>query len=100
MKLVKALLITLLFIFAITFAMENNEEVYIHYYNTFNPIPIPVFLIVMVSIFIGILLVGFAGIIERIRLKGKLKKQEKEIKMLKEKLNNPKEAFLGKGELR
>ena len=89
MKIVKTLVLTILFIFAITFAMENNERALIYYpFNFFEPVTIPVFLIVMVSILIGILLVGFIGIFERIRLKVKLKKQAKRIEVLEEELSH------------
>jgi len=88
MKLVKAILIAFLFIFAVTFAMENNDIVSIHYYNFIESVPIPVFLIVLISIAIGILLVGFLGIFERFQLTIKLKKQGKKIKTLEKELNH------------
>lgn len=85
MKLAKAFLISILFIIAITFAMENNETVTINYYR-FISREIPVYLIVMLSIGIGILLVGFLGIFERARLTMKINRQKKKIKAMEKEM--------------
>ena len=43
-KIIKVIFLTLLFIFGITFAVENTEPVVLRYYFDLESVPIPVFL--------------------------------------------------------
>jgi len=83
MKLIKTIAIAIFFVIAITFALQNQQLISIHYYDLIPPFSVPLFLIVFFSILIGILIVGFADIFVRYSLGMKARKCEKELKRLK-----------------
>jgi uncharacterized integral membrane protein len=84
MKIVKSVFLTVLFIFGITFAVENTQPVVLHYHFGLESIPIPVFLLVLFSILIGVLLAGLGFLVDVWTLKKALKHKEKEIQSLRE----------------
>jgi uncharacterized integral membrane protein len=82
-KVIKAIFLTLLFIFGITFAVENTEPVVLRYYFGLESVPIPVFLLVLFSILVGILMTGLGFLVDVWILKRALRDKEREIRSLR-----------------
>ena len=83
-KIIKVIFLTLLFIFGITFAVENTEPVVLRYYFDLESVPIPVFLLVMFSILFGVLLTGLGFLADVWSLKKALRDRERQIHSLRE----------------
>jgi len=81
-KFIKTLIVAVLFILAITFALENQQMIALSYYDVIPPFSVPVFLLVFFSVLLGILIAGFGDIYVRFSLKNKVRKYEKTIKKL------------------
>ena len=89
MRVFKTLLLTVLFFLAILFAVENNKVVDITFYGLSSS-QLPLFIVVFISIFLGILIAGAVGALEGIRfrreinlLKKKIKEDEEELSSLR-----------------
>jgi len=81
-RLIKTIAISLLFVVGITFAMKNNAEVTLGYYFGWESPPIPVFLLVVVSVFLGVLLAGFGFLLDQMSFKRMLREKERQIEDL------------------
>jgi uncharacterized integral membrane protein len=88
MRLLKTVFITLFFIAAITFAIKNQEPVSLQYYFIEEVWTMPLFLLVFISILVGILVAGFGGVFAGFKLKHKIKRQQKTILELEDELNS------------
>ncbi len=86
MKLIKTLVVAIFFIVAITFALQNQQPITLRYYGLIPAFSVPLFLLVFVSILIGILIAGFGDIFVRYALRMRSYKCEKELRRVKEKL--------------
>ena len=86
MKFLKVLIGAALLVLAVTFSMENSSTVTIKYYHLFPPIDAPLFLVILVSVLIGIAIGGVAGLIERFSLKNMIRKDQKTIAKLEKEL--------------
>lgn len=93
MKLIKTIAIAIFFIIAITFALQNQQLITIHYYDLIPSFSVPLFLIVFFSILIGILIAGFSDIFVRYSLRIKARKCEKNLKRLKDEMKAMKEEL-------
>ncbi len=92
MKALKAIIIVLLFFFALTFCLQNTDEVTLRYYTFVENLTAPIFLVVLASVFLG-LVIGIIGSgLTLIRLRIQLRRQTKEAVALR------KELDAGKGE--
>jgi uncharacterized integral membrane protein len=81
-KTIKAIFLTVLFIFGITFAVENTQPVVLRYYFGLESVPIPAFLLVLFSVLAGVLLTGVAYLVDVWWLKKALKDKEQQIRSL------------------
>lgn len=79
MKFIKNIGIALLFLVAITFSLQNNETVLLKYYYLENPIEIPLYLLVFVSVIFGILIGGVEGLFEKIRNGSTIRRLRKDL---------------------
>ena len=92
MKVIKAIIIVLLFFFALTFCLLNTDEITLRYYTFVENLTAPIFLVVLASVFLG-LVIGIIGSgLTLIRLRIQLRRQTKEAEALR------KELDAGKGE--
>jgi uncharacterized integral membrane protein len=82
-KVIKPIFFTLLFIFGITFAVENTEPISLRYYFGLESVPIPVFLLVLFSILLGVLMTGMGFLIDVWILKKTLRERERELRSLR-----------------
>jgi len=79
MKFLRSLVTALLFLIAITFALKNNENVILKYYLTEKTIEAPLYLLLLLSVMLGILIGGLEGLYERMRTGNVIRKLKKEI---------------------
>ncbi len=86
MKLVKTIAVAIFFIVAITFALQNQQLVALHYYDLIPAFSVPLFLLVFFSILLGILIAGFGDIFVRYSLSARSRRCERELKHLKEQM--------------
>lgn len=85
-RFVKTLLLTLLFLAGITFAVENTQPFVLRYYFGLESPPIPLFLLVLVSVLLGIFLAGIGFIFDQWSLRRALRQKEREIESLRKEL--------------
>lgn len=87
MKAFKAIIIVLLFFFALTFCLENTGEVTLKYYTFVENLTAPIFIVVLASVFLG-LVIGIIGSgLTLIRLRLQLRRQTKETEALQKELD-------------
>jgi uncharacterized integral membrane protein len=92
MKVIKAIIIALLFFLAVTFCLQNTDEVTLRYYSFVENLTAPIFIVVLASVFLG-LVIGIIGSgLTNLRLRLQLRRQTKEMEALR------KELDAGKGE--
>ncbi len=81
MKFVSVILLMILVFFGITFSLQNTSLVPLRYYDYYN-LQVPAYLLIFSCIFIGMIIAGFMGLVERFKLSRKLSRLKKEIKKL------------------
>lgn len=88
MKVIKGILFTLLFFFAITFCLQNTDEVTLRYYGWVKDLTTHLFLVVLASVFLGVIigLVGSSWTTMKLRIK--LNRQTKEAEDLRKELES------------
>jgi uncharacterized integral membrane protein len=86
MKVAKAIVIVLLFFFALTFCIQNADQVTLRYYGLVKDLTSPLFAVVLVAVFLGILIGLIGGGLTSVRLRLQLNRQQKEAKALRTEL--------------
>ncbi|MBW2040166.1 MAG: LapA family protein [Deltaproteobacteria bacterium] len=79
MRLVKIILIILIFFLTVTFSLQNAEEVTIHYYGLIDPFTVPLFTVVLVTVLLGIIIGAVGGLLTNVKLRLELKRLKKKI---------------------
>jgi uncharacterized integral membrane protein len=86
MKVIKAIIIALLFFLAVTFCLQNTDEVTLRYYTFVENLTAPIFIVVLASVFLG-LVIGIIGSgLTNLRLRLQLRRQTKETDALRKEL--------------
>lgn len=92
MKWVKTLFGMVLFLFAIHFSIQNRDEVTLRYsiqnYQWFEVSKVPLFLVVLCSVFFGVLIGGIGDLYSRFQLKKKLRQNQKAIERLEREIQS------------
>ena len=92
MKWVKTLLWMIAFFFAIHFSIQNKDEVSIRYaiqnYQWFEVTKVPLFLIILCSVFLGVLIGGIGDLYSRFQLKRILRQNQKIIERLEREIQS------------
>jgi|SRR5262245_8202882 len=86
MKFLKTVLLTLLFIAGITFSVENTQPFVLRYYFGLETPPMPLFLLVLLSLLLGIFLAGVGFIFDQWSLRRALRERDREIAALQKEL--------------
>ena len=87
MKAIKAIILVIIFFFALTFCLQNTEEITLKYYNFVENLAAPIFIVVLASVFLG-LVIGIIGSgLTLIRLRLQLRRQTKETEALRKELD-------------
>ncbi len=81
-KVLKTIFLALLFILGITFSMENTGPVVLRYYFGFETPPLPLFLLVLISILLGICLAGAGFLVDEWILRRALREKERQVAAL------------------
>jgi uncharacterized integral membrane protein len=99
-KLIKSVFLTLLFIVGITFSMENTEPMVLRYFGYETP-PIHLYLLILLSVFFGVLLAGIGFMIDQRSFKKVVRHKDQEIESLEREARTNQErgrAVLAPGE--
>lgn len=88
MRLAQAIVIILLFFFTIAFCLQNVDNVTLHYYGLVDNLTAPLFVVVLASVFLGIIIGIIGGGLTTIRLRLQLRRQTKEAKDLRKELES------------
>lgn len=80
-KFIKSVFLTLLFIVGITFSMENTEPLVLRYMGYETP-PIHLYLLILLSVFFGVLVAGIGFMIDQRSLKKAVRNKNQEIESL------------------
>jgi uncharacterized integral membrane protein len=90
MKLIKAIFFFLLFFFALTFCLQNFDEVTIRYRGLIDDFTAPLFAVVLASAFLGVAIGLIGGGLSAVKLRLQLRKLAHEAEDLKNELTSPK----------
>jgi len=77
MRLVKTLLIGLFLIVVITFSIKNAGNVTVRYFGLIGTLEIPLFLVVLVAIFLGMFIGAMVDLLKRHRLKKAIQRAQR-----------------------
>jgi uncharacterized integral membrane protein len=84
---VKAVLLLIVLVALVTFGIQNNETLKLHYYFGMHSMPLPVYGVVYASILLGIFIGMLIGISTRFGQRKRIKILEKENRNLKSKVS-------------
>ncbi len=92
MKWMKTLLWMMAFFFAIHFSIQNRDEVSIRYtiqnFQWFEVVKVPLFLVILCSVFLGVLIGGVGDLYSRFQLKRTLRQNKKMIERLEREIES------------
>ena len=87
MKIISLILLIVFAFFMVTFSLENVTPVQLKYYNFVNVV-VPIYMLLFISLLVGIVITGFLGIIERFRLNRTISKLNRTIRDLRKELRS------------
>ncbi len=87
----KALLLLIVLVVLVTFGIQNNETMTLHYYFQLSSMPVPVYAVVYGSLIVGVFIGMIVGINARFTQRKKIKQLQKENRSLREKIPEPAE---------
>jgi uncharacterized integral membrane protein len=92
MKWIKSFFWMAAFFFAIHFSIQNRDEVTIRYsiqnHQWFEVIKVPLFLVILCSVFLGVLIGGIGDLYGRLQLKRTLRQNQKIVKRLEQEIQS------------
>ena len=77
MRIIYLVLVIVFALFIVTFSQQNLTLIHLQYYNFWNIPPVPVYLLIFVSLLLGVIITGFWGIVERFRLNRTIRRLNK-----------------------
>jgi uncharacterized integral membrane protein len=83
MKVLYTVLIVLIMLFVITFALQNQTDVIIQYYDLFPRVAVAAYMLIFLSFLVGVIFTGFLGVIERFQLNRTITRLNKQIRELR-----------------
>jgi uncharacterized integral membrane protein len=86
---VKTLLLVILFFLAVTFSLQNADQVTIRYYGLVESIVAPLFSVVLASVLLGIIIGALGSIVTNVKLRRQIRKQTKETERLRQQSSAP-----------
>jgi uncharacterized integral membrane protein len=84
MKLIKGIILLLLFFFALTFCLQNADEVTVRYGGLMNDVTTPLYAVVLVSAFVGVAIGLIGGGLSSLKFRMRLMKLAKEAEALQQ----------------
>jgi uncharacterized membrane protein YciS (DUF1049 family) len=92
MNYAKLIILFFVFILAVSFASENTQSVTLRYYFNLETSPFPMYLLMFIPLFIGIVVGSLVGLGSRLRQKTTIKQLTKSNKELENRLKEAQEA--------
>jgi len=96
MRWIRSLLWMAAFFFAIHFSIQNRDEVSLRYsienYQWFEVAKVPLFLVILCSVFLGVLIGGIGDLYGRFQLKRTLRQNQKIVKKLEQEIQSLRSA--------
>jgi uncharacterized integral membrane protein len=86
MRIIYLILVIVFALFIVTFSQQNLTPIHLQYYNFWNIPPVPVYLLIFVSLLLGVIITGFWGIVERFRLNRTIRRLNKMVRDLRKEL--------------
>ena len=85
MKLLYTIIIMAIVLFVITFSLHNTQPVDLAYYGIFD-VSVPSYLLIFVCFGAGVILAGFFGMVERLRLSQRVSSLKRQVRELEERI--------------
>jgi uncharacterized integral membrane protein len=86
-RIIYLILVIIFALFIVTFSQQNLTPVHLQYYNYLNIPPVPTYLLIFVSLLLGVIITGFWGIVERFRLNRTIRRLNKLVRDLRRELH-------------
>ena len=86
MRIIYLIFVIVFALFIVTFSQQNLTLIHLQYYNFWNIPPVPVYLLIFVSLLLGVIITGFWGIVERFRLNRTIRRLNKIVRDLRKEL--------------
>ena len=87
----KAILLLIVLVVLVTFGIQNNKTMTLHYYFQLSSIPVPVYAVVYGSLIVGVFIGMIVGISARFTQRKKIKQLQKENRSLRANVPEPTE---------
>ena len=92
MRIIYLILVIIFALFIVTFSQQNLTTIQLHYdildYHILGNLkPIPVYLLIFISLLFGVIITGFWGIVERFRLNRTIRRLNKIVRDLRKELH-------------
>jgi uncharacterized integral membrane protein len=88
----KLIILVFVFILAVSFASENTQSVTLRYYFNLETPPFPMYLLMFIPLFIGIVVGSLVGFGSRLRLRNNVKGLKKSNRELENRLKEAQET--------
>lgn len=83
---VKSIILIIVLLFLVTFGAKNSHPTQLRYYFDLVSVDIPLYGVVYLAIVVGIIIGMIVGIYDRIALRGRIRRLQRENRELKEKV--------------
>lgn len=87
MRIVYMILVIVFALFIVTFSQQNLEPIHLKYYNYLNVPPVPTYILIFVSLLIGVIITAFWGVVERFRLNRTIRNLNRLVRDLRKELH-------------
>lgn len=87
MRIIYLIFVIVLALFIVTFSLQNPMTVRLQYYDFLKIPPVPVYLLIVVSVLFGVIITGFWGTVERFRLNRTIRRLNKVVRDLRRELH-------------
>jgi uncharacterized integral membrane protein len=86
-KIFSLILLIIFAFFIVTFSLENSTFVNVHYYHFFSVV-VPIYMLVFISLLVGVIITGFIGVVERFRLNRTISRLNKTIRDMRKEIRS------------
>lgn len=88
MRIIYLILVIIFSLFIVTFSQQNLTPVVLKYYKLLDIVPpVPTYLLIFISLLVGVIITSFWGIVERFRLNRTIRRLNKPVRDLRKELH-------------
>lgn len=87
MRIIYFIFVILFALFIVTFSQQNPEPIHLKYYDYLHIPSVPVYLLIFISLLIGVILTAFWGVVERFRLNRTIRNLNRLVRDLRRELH-------------